>query len=63
MKAAMPLKYSTMDKEEIRAKLEQIKLSNQNKKFKPTVTRWKNYLQGASWKILVEEKVPFQVVP
>jgi hypothetical protein len=59
MKAAMPLKYNTMDKEDIRVKLEQIKQSNQNKEFKPTMIGWRNYLQGVSWRILSKKRGSF----
>lgn len=55
----MPLKYGTIDKEEIGAKLEQIKQSNQNKEFMPTMIGWRNYLQGASWRILSKGKGSF----
>jgi hypothetical protein len=43
MKATMFLKYGMVDKEDIKAKLDQIN-KNQNKKLKPTMTWWKNYL-------------------
>jgi hypothetical protein len=59
MKVAMPLKYGTIDKEEIKAKLEQIKQSNQNKEFMLTLTGWRNNLQGASWRILSKGKCSF----
>ncbi len=48
----MPLKCGTVDKEKIKVKLDQIKYSNQNRKFRPTMIGWRNYLQGTSWRIL-----------